>query len=125
MGKPLQQDENGNIINDTVTKENQKGHANYEADLAKKQARFKDEKPIGQKISDAVGSVLMPLSSGIAKMGGSEQIEAKRLHREQQKLQKQYEEQDKQEGRKMKKGGMIKSASSRADGCCIRGKTRA
>ena len=26
---------------------------------------------------------------------------------------------------KMKKGGKVKSASSRADGCCIRGKTRA
>ena len=25
----------------------------------------------------------------------------------------------------MKKGGKVKSASSRADGCCIRGKTRA
>jgi hypothetical protein len=27
--------------------------------------------------------------------------------------------------RAMKKGGKVKSASSRADGCCIRGKTRA
>ena len=27
--------------------------------------------------------------------------------------------------RAMKKGGMVKSASSRADGCCIRGKTKA
>jgi hypothetical protein len=25
----------------------------------------------------------------------------------------------------MKKGGKVKSASARADGCCIRGKTRA
>ena len=28
-------------------------------------------------------------------------------------------------GDKYKKGGKVKSASSRADGCCIRGKTRA
>jgi hypothetical protein len=124
MAKPLQQNDDG-TVSDPVTTETQKGYANYEADLAKKQARFKDEKPIGQKIGDAIGSVLMPLSSGIAKMGGSEQIEAKRLHREQQKMQKQYEEQDKQEGRKMKKGGSVKSASARADGCAIRGKTRA
>lgn len=29
------------------------------------------------------------------------------------------------ETRGMKKGGKVKSASARADGCCIRGKTRA
>ena len=30
-----------------------------------------------------------------------------------------------QAGKGMKSGGMAKSASARADGCCIRGKTRA
>jgi hypothetical protein len=42
-----------------------------------------------------------------------------------ERAQKQYEVQDKQEGRKMKSGGKVSSASKRADGCCIRGKTRA
>ena len=48
-------------------------------------------------------------------------------------LEKQKAEQEKnmaqQQGmgqpRAMKKGGKVKSASARADGCCIRGKTRA
>jgi len=34
------------------------------------------------------------------------------------------EDQDKQEGRGMKKGGSVKSASKRADGCAQRGKTK-
>ena len=41
MAKPLQQDSEGNIMNDTVTKENQKGYANYEADLKKRQEEMK------------------------------------------------------------------------------------
>ena len=49
----------------------------------------------------------------------------KQNYRDQQKLQKQYEAQDKQEGKKMKKGGVVSSASRRADGIAIRGKTRA
>ena len=49
----------------------------------------------------------------------------KKKRKESEKLQKQYEEQDKQEGRKMKSGGTVSSASKRADGCAIRGKTRA
>ena len=57
--------------------------------------------------------------------------------REKEKMQKQYEEQDKQEGREMKKGnsggadsdgmkkgGSVSSASKRADGCAMRGKTK-
>ena len=49
MAKPLQQDEEGRIINDAVTKETQKGHATYESDNVKKQkemetkdAKFKE-----------------------------------------------------------------------------------
>jgi hypothetical protein len=42
----------------------------------------------------------------------------------QKKLQEQYEEQDKQEGRGMKSGGKVSSASKRADGCAQRGKTK-
>lgn len=43
---------------------------------------------------------------------------------ESERAQKQYEVQDKQEGRKMKKGGKVSSASSRADGCATKGKTK-
>lgn len=72
-------------VSDSVTKENQKGYANYEADNAKKQremetkdAKFKETVKTGvEKIRGVLG---------------------------------------------MKNGG---SASSRADGCAIRGKTRA
>jgi len=41
-----------------------------------------------------------------------------------QRRQKQYEAQDKQEGSGMKSGGKVSSASKRADGCAIRGKTK-
>jgi hypothetical protein len=41
-----------------------------------------------------------------------------------ERSQKQYEAQDKQEGRKMKSGGKVSSASSRADGCATKGKTK-
>jgi hypothetical protein len=40
MAKPLQQDENGNIINDVETTKTQKGYSNYEKDLAKKQSEM-------------------------------------------------------------------------------------
>ena len=73
--KPLQQDEEGNIINDVQTKKNQQGYANYEAEQARKQAEREKPKPV----------------KPVAKA----------------------------------KGGMVGSASKRADGCCIRGKTRA
>jgi hypothetical protein len=72
-------------VSDSVTKENQKGYANYEAENAKKQkemetkdAKFKETVKQGvEKVRSVIG---------------------------------------------MKKGG---SASARADGCAIRGKTRA
>ena len=124
MGKPLQQDENGNIINDTVTQENQKGYANYESNLKKKQDKFKDETSIGEKIGKAVSNVAGPVFTQIGRMMGSDQVNANRLRHEQQQSQKQYEAQDKQEGRGTKKGGMVGSASKRADGCCVKGKTR-
>jgi len=105
MGKPLQQDENGNIMNDDVTKENQKGYANYEADLAKKQARFKDEKPLMEKIGNKIGSVIEPIYNSIATVA------------------KPNSKKDSEAVRKAK-GGSISSASKRADGCCVKGKTR-
>jgi len=47
-----------------------------------------------------------------------------RERKESEKVQKQYEAQDKQEGRGMKAGGKVSSASKRADGIAVKGKTR-
>jgi len=105
MGKPLQQDENGNIMNDDVTKENQKGYANYEADLKKQQAKFKDEAPIGEKIGKAIGSVVEPIYNSIAKIAAPNSKKDNEVVRK-------------------AKGGSVSSASKRADGCCVKGKTR-
>jgi hypothetical protein len=52
MPKPLQQDSEGRIMNDTVTKETQKGYSNYEKEQKRAQAEreAKDkEDPIGLK----------------------------------------------------------------------------
>lgn len=40
MAKPLQQDDEGRIINDVQTQKNQKGYENYEKDLTKKQTEM-------------------------------------------------------------------------------------
>jgi regulatory protein YycH of two-component signal transduction system YycFG len=90
MAKPLQQDSEGNIINDTVTKENQKGYANYEADLKKRQEEMKAK----DKESSTKDKQTGIISKGLKMLG-------------------------------MKSGGMVSSASKRADGCAVRGKTRA
>ena len=81
MAKPLQQDSEGNIINDVETQKNQKGYDKYEADNAKKQSeREAKDEGVMKKIKSFVG---------------------------------------------MKSGGKVSSASKRADGIAIRGKTRA
>jgi hypothetical protein len=85
MGKPLQQDESGKIVNDTETQKTQKGYANYEADNAKKQKEMETK---DAKFKETI-------KSGVEKIRGV---------------------------MGMKSGG---TASSRADGCAIRGKTRA
>ena len=92
MAKPLQQDSEGNIINDVQTAKNQKGAANYEAENARKQAEMeaKDE-ATKSKYMNLMKSGLDMLSRPIKKA----------------------------------KGGSVGSASKRADGCAIRGKTRA
>jgi hypothetical protein len=84
MAKPLQQDSEGNIIDDVETKKTQKGYANYEADNAKKQREMETK---DAKFKETI-------KSGVEKIRGVIG---------------------------MKKGG---SASSRADGCCIKGKTK-
>jgi hypothetical protein len=84
MAKPLQQDSEGNIINDVETKKTQKGYANYEADNTKKQKEMETK---DAKFKETI-------KTGVEKIRGV---------------------------MGMKKGG---SASSRADGCAVKGKTK-
>lgn len=97
MAKPLQQDSEGNIIGDVETAKNQKGASAYEAELAKKQAEMnsKDAK------TKAKWNSLLEAGMGMLSSPTKAPVE-------------------------IAKGGMVKSsASKRADGCAIRGKTRA
>lgn len=75
-------------VSDAVTKENQKGYANYEADNAKRQREMESR---DAKIKETV-------KTGVEKIRGVLGLKA---------------------------GGKVSSASKRADGCAIRGKTRA
>jgi hypothetical protein len=84
MAKPLQQDSEGNIVNDVETKKTQKSYANYEADNAKKQREMETK---DAKFKETI-------KSGVEKIRGV---------------------------MGMKKGG---SASSRADGIAMKGKTK-
>lgn len=84
MATKAQQNNDG-TVSDSVTKENQKGYANYEADNTKKQREMEAK---DAKFKETV-------KSGVEKVRGVMGFS---------------------------KGG---SASSRADGCAIRGKTRA
>jgi hypothetical protein len=93
MATKAQQNEDG-TVSDSVTTENQKGYANYEADLKKRQEEMTGKDAKAKKQAES----LMKMGSDL-------------LSRPMQKK---------------AKGGMIKSsASKRADGCVIRGKTRA
>lgn len=87
MGKPLQQDSEGNIINDVETQKNQQGSANYEVENAKKQ---KEMEAKDAKFTDTI-------KSGVKKVRGMLGL---------------------------KSGGSVSSASKRADGVAVKGKTR-
>ena len=68
-----------------------------------------------------------PIAAELGSQYGSQLNErGARIKKDAEKSQKQYEAQDKQEGRGMKKGGKVKasSASKRADGIAVKGKTR-
>ena len=92
MATKAQQNDDG-TVSDPVTTETQKGYANYEADLKKRQEEMnsKDAKTKSKMES------LMKMGSDLL----SRPVEKKA------------------------KGGAISSASKRADGIAIRGKTRA
>lgn len=78
-------------VSDSVTKENQKGYANYEAENARKQAEMEArDEATKSKYMNLMKSGLDMLSRPVKKA----------------------------------KGGMVSSASKRADGCAIKGKTK-
>ena len=94
MAKAQQNDDG--TVSDPVTTETQKGYANYEADLKKRQEEMTSKDAKAKKQAES----LMKMGSDL-------------LSRPVKPVEK-------------AKGGMIKSsASKRADGCAIRGKTRA
>jgi hypothetical protein len=93
MATKAQQNDDG-TVSDPVTTETQKGYANYEADLKKRQEEMTGKDAKAKREAE----MLMRAGSNL-------------LSRPVQKK---------------AKGGAIKSsASKRADGCAIRGKTRA
>ena len=93
MSTKAQQNEDG-TVSDPVTTETQKGYANYEADLKKRQEAMNSKDAKAKRQAES----LMKFGSDLL----SRPVEKKA------------------------KGGMIKSSASiRADGCAIRGKTRA
>ena len=60
MGKPLQQDENGKIVNDVETQKNQKGYANYE----------KENQSAQKKMEDRDAKFTETIKSGVEKVRG-------------------------------------------------------
>ena len=100
----------------------QKGETQEERRERLRTGKFEDRTPLSEKIGNKIGDALYPVYKGISSMVGNDRREAKR--QELKDRQKQYEVQDKQEGRGMKKGGSVSSASKRADGIAVKGKTR-
>ena len=94
--------------------------------LAAKEAIKQAGKFVAKRDPVVLGAAaLSPVLASIANEGGKKASDRIKKERdEEKKLQEQYEEQDKQEGRGMKKGGKVSSASKRADGCAVRGKTK-
>ena len=86
MATKSQQNDDG-TVSDSVTKENQKGYANYESENAKKQREMETK---DAKFKESV-------KSGVEKVRGFIG---------------------------MKAGGKVSSASKRADGCAVKGKTK-
>ena len=125
MATKAQQNDDG-TVSDPVTTETQRGYANNEADLKKRQEEMidKDAKTkskgkaivkgataIKDKIVDAVTTRNALVPTGL--IPAKDMYDAKRLS----------DPAYKDAG--YKKGGKVSSASKRADGIAIRGKTRA
>ena len=121
MAKPLQQDENGNIIDDLATASNQKAYSSYEANLKKQQEKMLSD---DQKTKDKYMNLLNR---------GMEMLGRKKYEPEENSAlinigrgMTEGAEELRKKPKGMKKGGSVKasSASKRGDGCAIRGKTK-
>ena len=121
MAKPLQQDSEGNIINDLETVRAQKGAAAYEAENAMKQAAMEAKDKATQ---DKYMSLLRT---------GMDMLGRKKYDPEENRAiinigrgMTEGAEELRKKPKGMKKGGAVKasSASKRGDGCAIRGKTK-
>lgn len=129
-------------VSDSVTKENQKGYANYEADNTKRQremetkdAKMKESVKTGvEKIRGMMGfkkggvaktvtkEMEYDYKSGKKSFAGTTAQRDRHAEKEGKRVAKDLAY-DKSMG--MKSGGKVSSASKRADGIAIRGKTRA
>ena len=76
--------------------------------------------PLAAKLAGAAGAGALLFADNKAER---ERIK-KMAQEDQEKAERESEAEKKRESRGMKKGGKIKSASARADGCAQRGKTR-
>ena len=118
MAKPLQQDSEGNIINDVQTTKNQKGASAYEAELAKKQSEMVSK-------DQATKNKYMNLMKSGLEIMGSKKYEPEEDFAS-VNIGRGISEVIKNKPVEKAKGGSIKasSASKRADGCAVKGKTR-
>ena len=91
----IQMNDDG-TVSDAVTKENQKGYSNYEKE------QMRAQKEMETKDGKTKEKYMKLMEAGMNMLGRPTKAP---------------------EGKA--KGGSVKSASSRADGCAIRGKTRA
>ena len=96
----------------------------YEMRKAKEAEKAKDL--LKERVAIGAGTVMAaPIAAKMGSLYGEQLNErGSRIKEDAEKSQKQYEAQDKQEGPGMKKGGKVSSASKRADGCAIKGKTK-
>ena len=73
------------------------------------------------RVGEGLGNAFKGLTGGSGSSGGPSEGTANELKKKYLEMQQALEG---KQGVPMKKGGSVSSASSRADGCCVKGKTR-
>ena len=122
MATKAQQNDDG-TVSDPVTTETQRGYANYEADLKKRQEEMIDKyakiKSKGKAIATAIKDKIVDAVTTRNALVPTGLIPAKDMYDAKRLSDPAYKDAG------YKKGGKVSSASKRADGIAIRGKTRA
>ena len=122
MATKAQQNDDG-TVSDPVTTETQRGYANYEADLKKRQEEMIDKyakiKSKGKAIATAIKDKIVDEVTTRNALVPKALIPAKDMYDAKRLSDPAYKDAG------YKKGGKVSSASKRADGIAIRGKTRA